>query len=326
MSAVDLHGVLDAVRRSDSFVICTHVGPDGDAVGSMLAMAHLIRALGKSNVVCLCEEPVPRMFQWLTGANEIHVGVEELAPCDLVVVVDVSRRHRLGRIGDAITDGQRVLVVDHHLDDAPCGTLNFVDPSYAATGEIIADLYEAANLTPTLSAAECMYVAQVTDTGGFRFASTNGRSHRIAARLVDTGLDVAEISTRVFDALSPTKFALLVAVLDRVRLTHGGRVATSFVTEEELQRLKAAGEDVDGLVNLARNIEGVDVAMLLKEVGPNATKVSLRSRRPFNSAEFLGPFGGGGHAGAAGATLALPLEPARTTLLEAVSRVLGVAP
>lgn len=326
MSAIDLAGVLDAIRPFDAFVVCTHAGPDGDAIGSMLAMRHLLQALGKSQVVCLCDDSVPRMFQWLSGAEDIRVGPEAFVDGDLVILVDVSRRHRLGRVGEALEERHRVLVVDHHLDEAPCGALNFVDPSYAATGEILADLYEAAGLTPTLSAAECMYVAQVTDTGGFRFASTNGRSHRIAARLVDTGIDVADISTRVFDALSPTKFALLVAVLDRVQLTHGGRVATSFVTGEELQRLKASGEDVDGLVNLARNIEGVDVAMLLKEVGPRATKVSLRSRRSFNSAEFLGPFGGGGHAGAAGATLPLSLESARTTLLEAVSRVLGVAP
>ncbi len=323
MTTIDLAAVVRELRAADSFLLGTHVSPDGDAIGSMLALRHLLTALGKERVVCACADPVPRTYRWLPGADDIVDGRDVRGDFDLAVIVDVSRTSRIGTVADAIRPPTRTLVIDHHLDDCPCGDLNFIDPSYAAVGEVVTELFSTAGVALSREAAMCAYVALATDTGSFRFSSTTARSHRMAARLVETGIDVAEISARVFDAMSQTKFRLLVRVLGRVQFTHGGRVAYSEVTASELEELSVTGEDLDGIINSARNIDGVEVAMLFKEVGPGTTKVSLRSRSAFNSARFLQRFGGGGHAGAAGATLSLPLREARAVVLEEAAQSLG---
>jgi len=325
MSAIDLPGVVEELRRAEKILITTHVSPDGDAIGSMLAACHLLTALGKTDVTCACDDPVPPLFRWLPGADAVRSPDGLAGPYELAVILDVSRRDRIGRVSDHIGAGTRVMVVDHHLDDSPCGDLNFIDSSYGAIGEIVTELFEISGAPLSREAAQCAYVAVATDTGSFRFSSTNARSHRVAARLLETGIDVAEISSRIFDAMSLAKFRLMSRVLARVQFTCGGRVAFSEVTAREMQELSASGEDLDGLVNFARNIDGVEVAMLFKETGPSTTKVSLRSRRTFNSALFLQRFGGGGHAGAAGATIALPLAEARTRVLEEAGCLLGEA-
>lgn len=323
MSRTDLAGVVGELRKADSFLVSTHVSPDGDAIGSMLGMYHLLRALGKRRITCACADAVPRLYRWLPAVEEVVDVSGVQGPYDLVVIVDVSRRSRIGNVSDAIPAGTPVLVVDHHLDDEPCGDVNFIDPSYAAVGEIIADLFEAAGLCMSREAAECAYVALTTDTGSFRFSSTTARSHRVAARMLDAGIDVGEISGRIFDAMTLAKFRVMAHVLSHLQFAQGGRVAFGEVTLREIQELDSTGEELDGLINFARNIDGVEVAMLLKEVGPACTKVSLRSRPSFNSAVFLQRFGGGGHAAAAGATLALPLREARARLLREVACCLG---
>jgi phosphoesterase RecJ-like protein len=323
MSAIDLAGVVEKFRQADRFLISTHAGPDGDAIGSMLALCHFLRALGKERVVCACADPVPRLYRWLPGADDIVDASGIRGPFDLVVIIDVAQKGRIGAVADALDPDTPVIVLDHHLDECPCGDWNFIDPSYAAMGEIVTELFEVAGIPIPRPAAECAYVALATDTGSFRFSSTNARSHRIAARLLEAGIDVASISARIFDAMSPTKFRLLARVLQRVQFALDGRVAYSEVTQRELEELQASGEDLEGLINVARNIDGVQVAMLFKEVGPSATKVSLRSRSTFNSALFLQRFGGGGHAGAAGATIPLPLRQAREAVLEEVACSMG---
>lgn len=323
MTAIDLAGVVSELRRADSFLITTHASPDGDAIGSMLAVRFLLEAMGKTRVTCVSHDPVPKVYRWLPGVTEVRRPSDSIEPFDLAVIVDVSQRGRIGRVGDHIPAGVRSLVIDHHLETQPCGDVNFVDPTYAATGEIITELFEVADMPLSVEAAECAYVALATDTGSFRYSSTTARSHRMAERLINAGIDVGSISERVFDFMSLAKFRLMSHVLQRMQFACDGRVAYNEVSLRELQELSAKSEDLDGLVNLARNIEGVEVAMLFKEIGPASTKVSMRSNRDFNSALFLQRFGGGGHACAAGATMSLPLNQARESVLGEVESLLG---
>ena len=203
------------------------------------------------------------------------------------------------------------------------GAAGFVDPSYAATGEIVAELFALAEAPLTKEAAHCLYVAQTTDTGGYRFSNTNARSHRIAARLVDTGIDVAEISNRVFECMPRPKFELLRCVVSRMEIAAGGKLAHSYVTAQDLSEASAAKEHLDGLVNFARNIEGVRVGALFNGVEPEKTKVSLRADGPFNAAEFLREeYGGGGHAAAAGATVERPLAELRDEMVAKLEQAL----
>lgn len=228
----------------------------------------------------------------------------------------------MGAVDRAIPPGATVVVIDHHLCQDPDGDLNFVDPTYAAVGEIIANLFDRAGLVPSYEAAQCAYVALATDTGGFRFSNTTPRALRVAANLVETGIDVAEISARIFDAMSPGKFRLLAHLLNNVQFTLGGRLAYAAATQSDMDGAAAQSEDTDGLINFARNVEGVDVAILFREEDPHTTKVSLRSTHAFNAAKALEAFGGGGHASAAGATVDMPLETARSRVLARVRELM----
>jgi len=324
MPKTDLDGVAAALRSGESFLISSHISPDGDAIGSMLALKELLRAMGKSPLTCAIDGPVPQAYRWLPGASDIVETPGRVSSShDTAVIVDVGRRDRLGAAADLIGPSSQVIVLDHHLEDAAEGDVVFVDPSYASVGEIITELFDVVGVAMPREAAECAYVAVATDTGGFRFSNTSPRTHRIAARLIAAGLDVAELSARMFERMSAPKFRLLRRVLDRLEILEDGRLAFSYLTLSDMRECGAAGEDVEGLVNFPRNIEGVEVGMLFREVGEATVKVSMRSQRGFNCAELLRGFGGGGHAPAAGATLARPLREAMTQVTSRVRAALG---
>ncbi|MFO7774471.1 MAG: DHH family phosphoesterase [Candidatus Hydrogenedentota bacterium] len=324
MKNVDLAGAVERLRKAGRVVIVSHLDPDGDAIGSTLALANLARALGVGEVQCLNNDPVPSLYQWVAGANHI-VGPESAwnSGCDLAVVVDTSAWDRLGAAEDAVRQASEVLVLDHHLVDEPLGDYCLVDPLYAASGELVMELYDAAGVAIDRERAESLYVAIATDTGGFRFSNTTARAHRLAARLLETGLDVAAISERVFDGISPTKFELLRRALGRAQFAADGAVVHSAILQEDIEAAQAGPDEVDGLIKYLRNVDSVQVAMMFRELDETTTKVSMRSRNGFNSAVFLQQFGGGGHALAAGATLELPLEQARDVVLDRVTPIVG---
>lgn len=326
MIAMTFQEIAEALRAADSFMITSHVHPDGDAVGSMLGAMHLLRAMGKTRIACILEDPVPRLYRNLPGANTIRHDLEEtggIDTFDIVLVLDVGELARLGGIEQSLYGKARIVVIDHHLGDGPHGASGIIDPSYAATGEMVAELFDAAETGLSRDAAHCLYVAQITDTGGYRFSNTNARSHRIAARLVDTGLDIGSIGSDVFECISVPKFELLRRVLDRMEILAGGRLAFSYVTAQDLKETEGAPEDVEGLVNYARNLEGVQVGAFFNAVSPELTKVSLRGRPGFDVAAFLRAYGGGGHAGAAGATIPRPLSELQPELVQRLEERLG---
>ena len=219
MPRVGLAEIIAAVRGADSFLIMSHPNPDGDAVGSTLAMYYLLRALGKDEIVCINDDPVPRIYSWLPGADLIVRSAEQSSrvPASTVIVVDAGSRVRVGKAGDLAEPAAQWVMIDHHLDERSTGDLAFIDPTYSAVGEIIVELFDEAGLELSREAATCAYVSIVTDTGGFRYVNTTPRSHRIAARLLETGVDAALISSRVFDVMSVSKFEMLRRVLERTQ-------------------------------------------------------------------------------------------------------------
>lgn len=323
MSAHDLHKVLAACREADSFLIASHTSPDGDAIGSMLAMRHFLAALGKTDVTCASHDPVPRMYDWIPGAIEIVEPNVLRESYDLVIVLDVAQRDRLGSVANHLHPEQRIVVLDHHPENDPCGEINFVDPTYAAAAEIVIDLFDLAGIELTRHAAIAAYVGLTTDTGSFRFGNTDARAHRHAARLIDAGVDVSEVAARVFDVMSLPKYDLLKRVLDRIERSSCERYAWSYLTDQDLDQADADQEDVEGLVNFVRNLEGIEVGMLFREYKPQKVKVSMRARRGIHAGEILKPLGGGGHAGAAGAVIHASLQEAMRQVLDQVAATLG---
>ncbi len=326
MLRLDLPGLIEEIRGFDSFLLTTHVNPDGDAVGSLLGLTHFLRALGKTSIACVMHDPVPQRYADLPGANKVVINPRKVPECQAVIIIDVAGRDRIGDINELVRHHQRVIVIDHHLGEGPSGSIGYIDSSYAASGEIVADMFELAGLEITPAAAHCLYVAQTTDTGGYRFSNTTPRSHRIAVKLLELGVDVAAVSQRVFDTMPRPKFELLRQVLNRIEFSPDGRLAHSYVTIQDLDEAGATKEHLDNLVNYARNIEGVRVAALFFGSGPEITKVSLRSDPDFNAAVFLENYGGGGHAAAAGATIARPLDGLRDEIVNRITKLLTDAP
>jgi bifunctional oligoribonuclease and PAP phosphatase NrnA len=319
MSSVDLGQALELIRAHDSFLVTSHTGPDGDALGCILGMRCLLESLGKVNIVCALHDPVPRMYRWMTGADEVQ-SPDDLrkSAFDLVIVLDVAQLDRIGSVRDAFNSDQTILILDHHLEQRPEGTHNLIAPEYSSASEIVADLFQLAGIGYSRTAAECVYVGLSTDTGGFRYANTNPDSHRRAVDMLSAGIDVAAISSRVFDTMSRPKKELLQRVLDRMRFVAGDTVAYSYLYLRDLEETEALPEDVDGLVNYARNVEGTIVGILFREDDRGRIKISMRSTGLLNAADVLREFGGGGHAGAAGGTVEGNLD---TVLADVVRRI-----
>ena len=320
---ITLQQALEELKKADSFLITTHASPDGDAIGSMLGLHHFLLDLGKTDITSAAHDAVPKVFSWLPLADKVIPPQDMRVQYDLVVIIDVAQRNRIGNIVTKLAENQRVLVLDHHLEETPCGDVNFMDHTLASASEIVVQLYIEANIPLSKAAAECTYVGLATDTGGFRYANTNERAFAHAEQMVMTGINVAEISSRVFDDVTPKTLALTKIVLNALQISECGRFAHSTLTQADMDSVGATGEDLDGLVNYTRNIEGVVVGILFRELPNNKTKVSMRSKTGFDSNQCLNPFGGGGHAGAAGASIDQPIAQCRTAVLDAVTQALN---
>ncbi|MFO7976848.1 MAG: DHH family phosphoesterase [Candidatus Hydrogenedentota bacterium] len=323
MPGTKLSDIVERLRGARRILVTSHVGPDGDAVGAVLALYHLLRAMQQKEVVCALEDAVPHRYDWLPGVDRIRSPQECAPPFDVAVIVDVAQLDRIGDVAKLLDDNTSVIVLDHHLEDKPEGDLALVDAGYAATGELIIELMDAAGVALNQEIALCAYVALTTDTGSFKYSNTTERSHLIAARLLAAGLPVAEIGRRVFDAMPPRRFRLLAHFINSVALLDGGRIALGTITARDIAEAGALDEDTEGFINFARDIDGVEIAVFLREVDDHTVKVSMRSREGLNSAAILGPLGGGGHGAAAGATLEVPLKRATALVLRRVREVLA---
>ena len=323
MTTNSLEDVLAACRIAESILVTSHTGPDGDSIGCTLGMRFLLEALGKKNVTCASQDAVPRIYAWMPGAAEI-VGPEKVqGPYDLVVVLDVAQRARIGRVGEKLPEDQRFVIIDHHPEEAPFGAINFVDKSYASCAEIVLELFDIAELTPSLDAAIAIYVGLVTDTGSFRYGNTDARALRNAARLIDLGVDFVDITSRVFDVMSPAKLELTRRVLTRIERGDCGRFAWSYLNDIDLKQADASAEDTEGLINYVRNLEGVEVAAFFRELDGGKVKASLRTRGTVDAGKLLKPLGGGGHFGAAGVVMRAPLREAIEKVTECIADALG---
>lgn len=307
--------VIDALRAGTRFLVTSHVSPDGDAVGSLLGIAHLLRAMGKSDVMCTLEDDVPRVYTWLDGSDAIVKPETVRDSFDTAILIDAHAADRSGKAAALLAKAGRFIVIDHHLVEQADGDLRWIDPTYAAAGEMVYDLFQRAGAPLTKPAAECIYTAQTTDTGSFRYSNTTARSHRIAAGLMDAGINIRAITERVIDTMSRGKYGLLQRVLGRITFLANGTVAYADIFSDDLAETGALPEDTDGLINYLRNIEGVRLAMIFREAKDGKTKVSFRTQPELNAAEICRAFGGGGHAVAAGATLEAPIEGARKKVL-----------
>lgn len=317
------------VAAHGRFLLTTHINPDGDGLGSEVAVAEWLRARGKTARV-LNDSLAPEAFLFLARdvtleAFDPAIAERRFAESDAVIVLDTSNRQRVGRIAPLFERFPLpIAVVDHHASHAGgFGAVNVVEPEASSTGEIVYDLIleadvqagrrAGASVTPSI--AEALYVALMTDTGSFRYSNTDSHAHRMAAELLTHGLDPQKLHSQVHSHASAGRLRFFGEVLSALELLEEGRLVVLEAAPEQFQRHGLTGSDTEGLVDMPRSIAGVDVVALFSEVEPGKVKVSLRSTGRVAIDQVCTRLGGGGHPHAAGVLL-------RGTRAEARARVL----
>lgn len=319
------------VARHNRFVLSTHVNPDGDAIGSEIAFARMLRALGKQ-VRILNDSPTPRAFDWLAADGPVEEYSEALAEtrfaeADALVVIDTGNRQRIGRLSPHLD--QHVLavaVVDHHVSHDGFGQVNVIEPACAAAAVLVYELMLESGVGVDAMAADALYVGLVTDTGNFRYSNTDARALRMAADLVELGVDPADLTARVHQSAPPGRLRFFGEALAALEMRQGGQLVVLEVGPEQFLRHGLVGADTEGLVDMPRVIEGVEAVALFSEVEPGKVKVSLRSTGRVNIDGVCSRMGGGGHPHAAGVQLRGTREQARARVLPELERLLAELP
>lgn len=297
-----LHHVAVALRRAQSVVVCAHVRPDGDAIGSVLGLTLALRAMGVPAVPTLADDrDAPSTYQWLPGAA-LYTAARDLEPPAVFVALDTPNLERLGVAGTLAEAAEKLVVIDHHPDAVEYGDIHAFDATASATGQLVWRLLDALDFTPTYEVALCCYTALVTDTGRFSFQNTTSQSLRDAADMIDAGVDPAEVARIVYQSRTREAIALEGIALSRLDCPNGGLVAYTYVTDEDFERTGARPEEAEHLPEVVRSVEGSEVAVLLRQRGTEV-RGNLRAKGGFDVGAIARRFGGGGHAAAAGFTV-----------------------
>jgi bifunctional oligoribonuclease and PAP phosphatase NrnA len=313
----DLAQVLQEIQQRRRFLVTSHARPDGDAIGSTLALAQILRKMGKSAEVVLAD-PVPVLYHPLPGAETIIHASQVKGDYDAVIILECDSVQRTRLQG---LENQFLINIDHHASSRPFAHVNWIDFSAVATAELIFRLAQAAQIKITPEIATCLYTAVLTDTGAFCYAPTNACTFELAKFLVEHGADPGKIAQSVYFSSPMSKMCLLGAALNR--LERDGAITWMSVTRQDMERFGALDEDCEGLVNYALGISGVEVAIFFREVAHERIRVSIRSKGAVNVAEIAQKFGGGGHECAGGFSTEGPVEEAaRRVLAELRSKVL----
>ena len=322
-----LDDVLALVQEHDRFFLTTHLGPDGDALGSQIALGRFLQKLGKSAAMINSDE-ADQNLDWMPGAEDVEVfdgsmdQRQALAEADVVFVLDTNDEERLGKVGSMVRNASATTVlIDHHLQPEPWFDVEFVRDTAAATGELVYEMIEATDPSHIdAEVATALYTAIMTDTGSFRYSSVSPRLHRIVADILERGdIEPAPIHETIYDRKSMPGLRLLGRMLNRIRLRYEGQLGYSVVTQRMVQDTNASWDDKQGFVNYVLSIEGVKAALLFSEVD-DGSKISFRSEADVRVDEWARHFGGGGHRNAAGAYVKRPtFEEVIDDVIEAAS-------
>ncbi len=296
--------IAELLRQHQSFLVLTHYRPDGDAVGSQLAVAILLKQLGKQ-VEVWNDDPVPAKFRFLPNSDIVTRPPDAPKDFDVVIAVDISTWQRVGTVAQRIGQRKAFINIDHHVSNENFAEINWVVPQAPATGQIIFDLIRRGGFDLSLDIATCLYAAIATDTGNFTYTNTSAASLRAAADLVETGVNVGDLCRHIYESYPYARVQLLQMALADLTLADHNRIAYYWLTNDMFQQSGAKREDTEGLIDYARSIQGVLVAVLFEET-PDLGKIrmSFRSKHPKVDVNSIARhFGGGGHREAAGARI-----------------------
>ena len=316
-----LSQVVQLIEQNQRFMITSHIRPDGDGLGSGLALYWMLRNMGK-DVDVILRDRVPPAYTVLPGSDLVLVQEDVMQDYDAAFIIECSD---VGRPGLPSLKDQFVVNIDHHSTTLPFGDINWIDSTAAAVGEMIYNLCKALGLEVTKEIAECIYTALLTDTGSFHFSNTTERTLKIASELVRRGVQPARISQALFYSYPFSKIKLLGLVLSGIERDESGRIGWVTMDRSTMYDADASEEDSDGIVNHALSIGEVEAVAFFKEISPGAYRVSLRSKGKNNVAKVAESFGGGGHRNAAGCRIEGEFEDVKRRVIEGLQAALGVA-
>jgi phosphoesterase RecJ-like protein len=303
-------------------MITSHIRPDGDGLGSGLALYWMLRGMGKDVDVVL-RDRVPPAYRVLPGSELVLVQDDVSADYDAAFIIECSDVNRPGL--PSLKD-RFVVNIDHHSTTDPFGDINWIDSTSAAVGEMVYNLCKALGLEVTKEIAECIYTALLTDTGSFHFSNTTERTLKIASELVRRGVEPARISQALFYSYPFSKIKLMGLVLSGIERDESGRIAWVTMDRAMMYEAGASEEDSDGIVNQALSVDEVEAVAFFKELASGVYRVSLRSKGKYNVAKVAETFGGGGHKNAAGCRIEGDLEEVKRRVIEGLQAALGVLP
>jgi|TARA_B100001093_G_scaffold152848_1_gene145681 phosphoesterase RecJ-like protein len=311
--------IIRAISGARRIGVTSHARPDGDAVGSAVALGLILQGEGKEVVIVNCD-PVPESLRFLPGAELIETP-EKAGEFDLVIVLDSADKLRLGKgFWEALEGNELVINIDHHISNTGYADINYVDADSPATGQIVYQLASYSGWSVSPDTAQNLYAAISTDTGGFRYPSTSSETMRIAGELIEIGVDVGDINQRLYENYPRRRVEMLQYILEGMEISEDGRFASVSLPRIVSEQLNLQIGDTEGAIDTIRSIDSVIIAVLFEELSDGMIRVSSRSKnKHYSVGEICAEFGGGGHTLAAGARIAGPIETARVEFMSRVA-------
>ncbi|MDD4956759.1 MAG: 30S ribosome-binding factor RbfA [Candidatus Omnitrophica bacterium] len=318
----DMKAVVEAIKGVDNFLITAHINPEGDSVGSQLAMYHILKQLGKTAVM-VNHDVVPDNLRFLKGSGLITDSIPEGFVAQACIVLDCPVMERTGVVESLLAEGLRIINIDHHVSNSMFGSVNWVAPEASSVGEMIYHLIAALGAEISEEVAEPIYTAIVTDTGRFNYDNTTSVTHAVAGELITRGVDPKRMYSQIFEKKSFEEIKVLGSALSTLKLEAGGAIAYMYITREMCEREGVSAVSTDEFINYPRSIKGVKVAIFFKENGNHKNKinVSFRSAGDVNVNKIAAGFGGGGHPLASGCVFERSLEEAIDIVIKEVKKV-----
>ncbi|MGJ8657193.1 MAG: DHH family phosphoesterase [Akkermansiaceae bacterium] len=316
--------IIAAISQHQRFAILSHIRPDGDAIGSTIALGSTLETMGK-DVVYINEDGVPESLAFLPGSDKVISPTNEVLDVDVAIAVDCANKPRLGENALKMVAKAKLWInIDHHKSNPAYGDLNYIDSNSPATGQILYQMITESGLTLTDEARDSIYVAVSTDTGSFQYSGTTATTYEMAADLVKQGLNIGKINELTYDSFPYRRVALTRALLNTLELSPNGELADWQLLKSVKRELNLQPDDSEGLIDMIRSIQGVNVALFFEELMDDSIRVSIRSKvGSLDACEIAQVFGGGGHAKAAGIRMAGPIAEARSAVISEVSKHLS---
>jgi bifunctional oligoribonuclease and PAP phosphatase NrnA len=321
-----IENILNLVKSSNNILLSSHAGPDGDSLGSQLAFYLYLKSLGK-NVRMYNEGQIPHYFPGIVNVDLVETDPDKwLIPdggFDLAVIFECTSLDRIGDVSKLINKDMNLINIDHHRENSNFGKYNFVDINASSVGEMSHRIFKQAGFEINPDVAQFLYIAILTDTGRFHYTSTSPESMRVAADLVEAGVDVKNLTDTIYFNSSEAQLRLIGKILSEMEILYDGQVCFLKLLSKDLKRFNLDYSDMEGLVDWTMRIKGVKAGALLKDINNSFTKISLRSQGEINVCELAQKFDGGGHLNASGCHINADLETSREKLLKAVEEMLN---